>query len=450
LLEIDAEVKTSDAKKNAKKAAAYGQYLIDTRAIDDKIFANNKTLTSSLELLWLNHFNNRKKIQLDYQREIRKAVTDRNIENASQNIRDLERSAKITDKNEQIFSTFTETAKTGRQFRNAKKRLKITWQEQVDNLYVITKANEAKLKLDQKYNDETLRQQGASDKTREEAWLAYDNKIKNLNEDANLQEQNMMLEQNQKLADINKQHREAVLDGWKQLVGDIAQTATQTLDSYISVVDAQLNATQRGYDRAKEIADKGNASLLEAEQTRMDKLNAKRRRFANAQKAIIQAQIIAEAALAVAKAAGQTGAGAPFAIASTIVALVAGFASAKAAADASMAEGEYAKGGYTGDGGKHEEAGTVHKGEFVFTKETTKKYRPFFEEIHKGRDPYFAMQMQGNVIAVNNKGVESRLERIEKAIMGQQGMRLSIDENGIHGIVSRIDYKQNRVRNQAR
>ena len=326
----------------------------------------------------------------------------------------------------------------------------LTWQEQIDNLYITTKSKEAQLRLEQRANDELLRQQNATDKQRENAWNDYNNQIANLNADAAQQQQFMMLDQNQKLTDINKKHRDAILDGWKQLIGDISNISSQLLDSYISVVDAQLNAHQRAYDRAKEIADKGNAVLLEQEEKRLQKLNDKRRRFANAQKAIIQTQVIAESALAVAKAAGETGPGAPFAIASTIIALIAGFASAKAAADSAMAEGSYAKGGYTGDGGKYQEAGTVHKGEFVFNKETTQKHRTLFENIHKGRDPYLAMQMNGNAVIFDNKGVESRLDRIEKAIMGQQGMRVSIDENGIHGIVSRIDYKQNRIRNQAR
>ena len=33
----------------------------------------------------------------------------------------------------------------------------------------------------------------------------------------------------------------------------------------------------------------------------------------------------------------------------------------------------FASGGYTGDGGKHDPAGVVHKGEFVFTKEATQR-----------------------------------------------------------------------------
>lgn len=39
----------------------------------------------------------------------------------------------------------------------------------------------------------------------------------------------------------------------------------------------------------------------------------------------------------------------------------------------------FAGGGYTGDGGKYEPAGIVHKGEYVWDKETTAKYRPQLE-----------------------------------------------------------------------
>src|SRR5690606_16186742 len=39
----------------------------------------------------------------------------------------------------------------------------------------------------------------------------------------------------------------------------------------------------------------------------------------------------------------------------------------------------FAEGGYTGDGGKYEPAGIVHRGEYVWDKETTAKYRPQLE-----------------------------------------------------------------------
>lgn len=51
---------------------------------------------------------------------------------------------------------------------------------------------------------------------------------------------------------------------------------------------------------------------------------------------------------------------------------------------------EFAEGGYTGDGGKYDEAGVVHKGEFVMTKEKTAKHRALFEAIHNDQQLGFA------------------------------------------------------------
>lgn len=49
------------------------------------------------------------------------------------------------------------------------------------------------------------------------------------------------------------------------------------------------------------------------------------------------------------------------------------------------------RGGYTGAGGRHEAAGIVHRGEFVFDAPTTARHRSLFETIHRGgRVPGFA------------------------------------------------------------
>jgi TP901 family phage tail tape measure protein len=50
--------------------------------------------------------------------------------------------------------------------------------------------------------------------------------------------------------------------------------------------------------------------------------------------------------------------------------------------------GTYATGGYTGDGGKYEPAGIVHRGEFVIDAEKTRQYLPMLEAIHSGRPSY--------------------------------------------------------------
>jgi hypothetical protein len=44
----------------------------------------------------------------------------------------------------------------------------------------------------------------------------------------------------------------------------------------------------------------------------------------------------------------------------------------------------YAEGGYTGDGGKYQPAGIVHKGEYVVNKEQTKQWAPLLEMINSG------------------------------------------------------------------
>ena len=58
------------------------------------------------------------------------------------------------------------------------------------------------------------------------------------------------------------------------------------------------------------------------------------------------------------------------------------------------------------------------------------------------------MNYNDKVVVINNNSMNDRLERIEKAIMGQNRMQLHIDEKGIYGIVSEIQYKQDRLRSR--
>jgi len=76
----------------------------------------------------------------------------------------------------------------------------------------------------------------------------------------------------------------------------------------------------------------------------------------------------------------------------------------------------FAEGGYTGDGGKYEEAGTVHKGEFVTTKEDTKKHRTLLEGIHEG-NPLMIKKGIQELIAGKGIMLESDLT---KKIQGQK------------------------------
>lgn len=247
--------------------------------------------------------------------------------------------------------------------------------------------------------------------------------------------------------EAEKARREERIEGQRQLAESIVQLSNEVTNAIIADIDKQINAQQTRVDKAKEIAQQGNAELLEEEEKRLNELNKKRARYVRVQQTLIAAELVANAALAVAKTAGETGPASPFTIPATIIALVAGLASVKARF---ANQGGFEKGGYTGDGQRKEPAGVVHKGEFVFTQEKTRKYRSLFEDIHKGRDPYLANGLGEKIVVINNNGMDDKLGRIEKAIKGQSRVALNIDERGIYGIVSSINYKNDRIRNKAR
>ena len=221
----------------------------------------------------------------------------------------------------------------------------------------------------------------------------------------------------------------------------------QVIDARIREADAAISAQERRIEQAKSIAEKGNAEILQLETDRLDKLQKERAKFVRQQQALAFIEIATNSAIAIAKAAAEGGAAAPVTIAATLLALAAGFVSARAQAQAA---GGFEKGGYTGDGGKSDVAGVVHKGEFVFTKEKTSKHRSLFEAIHKGRNPELALGVGEKIIVVKNGNMDQQLSRIENAIREQSRMNLSIDERGIHGLVSHYQFKENRIRNKAK
>lgn len=244
---------------------------------------------------------------------------------------------------------------------------------------------------------------------------------------------------------IIKEERDARIQALQDISQAVLDFTATFIDAQIQQTEAAINAQQRRVDAAKEIADKGNAELLELEQQRLDKLNRQRANYVRQQQSLAAVEIAVNSAIAVAQAAGQPGA--PFTIAAIIAAMAVGFAQARAQAQAATT---FAKGGYTGDGHQFQEAGTVHKGEFVMNAQRTRQYRPLLEAIHSGRHPELAKSVNEKVFVMNSKSTDERLERVEKAILSQKGLQLSIDENGINGIVSRISYKQQRINNRTR
>ena len=242
--------------------------------------------------------------------------------------------------------------------------------------------------------------------------------------------------------------KEEIKDALNELVDATLAATKQFIDAQITQTDALIDAQQKRVDAARDIAENGNAELLQLEQKRLDDLTKQRQKYVEAQQALTLIEIAANSALAIAKAAAAgNGIATALTVAAAVVALAAGFAAARAQAQAAAS---FATGGYTGDGGKYQPAGIVHKGEFVISKEKTQKFRPILEAIHAGRNPMMTKGISDGVMAYQTKTMESKLDRIERAIKGQRGIELSIDERGINGIVSRLQYKENRIKNVAR
>ena len=247
------------------------------------------------------------------------------------------------------------------------------------------------------------------------------------------------------LIEEDKKRRNQALLELKDAIFDFTRAF---IDAQIQQADASIAAQQKRVDAAEKIADKGNSALLEIEKKRLQDLQKERAKYVRQQQSLAAIELVVNSTIAISKAAAQGGAAAPITIAATLIALAAGLVKARATAQAAI-DG-FAEGGYTGDGGKYQTAGVVHKGEYVITAEKTKKFRPLLDAIHTGRRPELAKSINEKIFIVNSKSTDDRLERIEKAIVGQKGLELSIDERGINGIVSRMTYKEQRLRNKAR
>jgi hypothetical protein len=274
---------------------------------------------------------------------------------------------------------------------------------------------------------------------------AIDNETSDLKDARSKEDIDLAEKRKQAQLKIIEEERDARLQALEDITKAVLDFQKVFIDGQIQQTEAAISAQEKRVQAAQEIADRGNVVLLKAEQERLDKLNRQRASFVRQQQNLAAVEIAVNAAVAVSKAAGQPGS--PFTIFAILAAMAVGFAQARAQAQSAAT---FAKGGYTGDGHQFQEAGTVHKGEFVMNAQKTRQYRPLLEAIHAGRNPKALQSVQDRMLIVNSQSTDERLERIERAIIGQKGMQLSIDENGINGIVSRITYKQQRINNRAR
>jgi hypothetical protein len=168
--------------------------------------------------------------------------------------------------------------------------------------------------------------------------------------------------------DLEKEQLEETIQFAKDLTSEIGNQINERLDAQKESLNQESRDIQENIDEQKDLNSRGLENSLEEEKLLLKKnqeeIRENEKKAAQVKEAIRLGQLFLtlKEAEAQEKVEG-----------STARALV-GVAESKATVEAikaSLSAVGFATGGYTGDGGKYDEAGVVHKGEFVLTKEKT-------------------------------------------------------------------------------
>ena len=262
----------------------------------------------------------------------------------------------------------------------------------------------------------------------------------------------------------------------------IIDATNQILAIKIKEVDGQIEQQQRRVDEAKNIADRGNAELLELEQKRLDDLTKKKAKFVKDQQALAAVELIANTAIAVSKAAAAGGPAAGVTIAAALIALVAGLASARSiASQAAFYDGGLydEKGGYTGDGNPTHESKAFrkpyihHKQEVIISHKPTRKFKDILLDINDGKvdlnewknkvsmydavfngkqpfnltNPYMNHPQVTNIIQF--KQMEAKMDEMNRTL-GALKLGLNVDEDGFTTFMQKRVDRKNLIKNAAK
>lgn len=246
---------------------------------------------------------------------------------------------------------------------------------------------------------------------------------------------------------------------YSSIVQNASLAISSILDAQVRAAELEIEYRTGTVEKAKELALRGNTEVLKAEEEQLAKATAARDAAAQRQlelNALLQASNMAvalsEAIGAIVAAAAK---GDPYTIAARVIAAVAALVGGVAALSSAFSSSNqgFFTGGYTGNGQKMEPAGTVHKGEFVFNKETTTRHRELFEAIHKGENPALAMTKYPTYIPVVSKSINHKneigslrkeLKDIKEAVLMstvEVNANQNLDANGLNQTVETIKRK---------
>ena len=202
-----------------------------------------------------------------------------------------------------------------------------------------------------------------------------------------------------KLLGIDNENQEAANDALGVFYENVKTIYTDLIDMQIegnnrllSSIDEAISESQERLQKQLELSQKGYANNYLAEKANIDKLNAQRRKAVEDRRKLekqktaldtveqISSLITASANIYKSlSAAGPVGIGIAIA---TIAAMFGAFVIQKAKAAQLSGTQQFMEGGYTGDGKKTDEAGIVHRGEFVSTADVTARNRILLEGLH--------------------------------------------------------------------
>lgn len=218
---------------------------------------------------------------------------------------------------------------------------------------------------------------------------------------------------NEKRAEYKKEQVAAMLDLGQQtvnivggVINDVYQNQINLLDQSIAAQQQRIDFIQNALDQGGENAKKYSGEQVQVEKERLEKLQEIRRADIQKQQAFALIQMILNTGIAITQAAAQGGVAAPITIAITLASLVAGLIAARAAANgAAQALPQAAEGGVVGagklvnvakggvlSGARHSNGGIIieaEDGERIFDRQTSAKYKPFFDAI-AAKQPFAA------------------------------------------------------------
>ena len=180
----------------------------------------------------------------------------------------------------------------------------------------------------------------------------------------------------------------------KEIADAAINLAQQVAGALQSIFDRQAERAGAAVDRQKSKlsealanSEEFTAQQIEIERDRLDQFQKEQERAAKRAKALQVTQVIANTIIAIAKAAGQTGVGAPIAIISTLAAIAAGIAAASSLADNSFYGGTDFVPLGNNPKGKDTIPARLHEGEGVLQADKNKAYSPTFKAMRRGQIP---------------------------------------------------------------